>query len=437
MLPVDPLDYVFSLEKLGIKFGLHNIGVLCEALGHPEHAYQSVIVAGTNGKGSVTAMVETALHAAGLATARYTSPHLIRLEERFVINGRPVEPQRLREAAALMPAVVARLRERDDLHAEPTFFEVTTAIAFELFRRARVDIAVLEVGMGGRFDATSIAPAKAAAITGIDLDHERYLGGTLAQIAFEKAGVIKPGMPVVVGEEKPEPLAVITEACQSRNARLVKAGDGVRTETRLIDGRTELRLETPRRRYPSVLLALRGRHQVRNAVVAVRLLEELERLGQPVTERAVVAGLTEVSWRGRLDLMITPRGPVLFDGAHNPAGATVLAAYLDEVYPAGLPMVFGAMADKDVASMLRILMPRAIRLVVTRPRTPRAQSAERLAAAAAGIGGVEVEAVEPAIDALGRAHDFGSPVLVAGSIFLIGDLMADLGASARPVDLAT
>lgn len=430
---MDALDYVFSLEKLGIKFGLHNISVLCDALGHPERAYQSVIVAGTNGKGSVTAMVETALHAAGLAAARYTSPHLIRLEERFVINGRPVEPQRLREVAALMPAVVSRLRERDDLHAEPTFFEVTTAIAFELFRRAGVDVAVLEVGMGGRFDATSIAPAAAAAITSIDFDHERYLGDTLGQIAFEKAGVIKPGMPVVVGETKTEPLAVIAEACRSRRATLVQAMDGVRVEARLIDGRTELRLETPRRRYRPMLLALRGRHQVNNAVVAVRLLEELEGLGRPISEGAIVSGLTEVSWRGRLDLMMTGRGPVLFDGAHNPAGARVLAAYLDEVYPSGLPMVFGAMADKDVASMLRILIPRATRLIVTSPRTPRARAAEQLAEAAREVGGVEIEVIQPAIDALERAQDFGPPVLVAGSIFLIGDLMADLGPSARPI----
>ncbi len=430
---MDPLDYVFSLEKLGIKFGLHNIGVLCEALGHPERAYQSVIVAGTNGKGSVTAMVETALRAAGLATARYTSPHLIRLEERFVVNGRPVDSQQLREVAALMPSVVARLRERDDLQAEPTFFEVTTAIGFELFRRAGVDVAVLEVGMGGRLDATSIAPACAAAITSIDLDHERYLGGTLAQIAFEKAGVIKPGIPVVVGESKDEPLAVIAQACRERGAMLVRAGDGATVETRLIEGRTELALETPRRRYPPILLALRGRHQAGNALVAVRLLEELERLGQPVGERAIVAGLTEVSWRGRLDLMKTPGGPVLFDGAHNPAGAAVLAAYLDEVYPAGMPMVFGAMADKDAASMLRILLPRVTRLVATRPRTPRARPAEHLAEVARQVADVEVDVVEPAIDALNRAHAFGSPVLVAGSIFLIGDLMAELGASARPI----
>ncbi len=430
---MDPIDYLFSLEKLGIKFGLHNINVLCEALGHPERAYRSVIIAGTNGKGSVSAMVEGALHAAGLATARYTSPHLVRVEERFVLNGRPVDTASLREVAADMPAIVARLRERNELRAEPTFFEVTTAIAFELFRRATVDIAVLEVGMGGRLDATSVAPASAAAITSIDFDHERYLGDTLAQIAFEKAGVVRPGMPVVVGESKAEPLGVIAGVCHERGAFFVQAREGVRADARLVGGRTELALETPRRRYPPMVLALRGRHQVGNAIVAVRLLEELERLGQPVPERAVVAGLTEVSWRGRLDLVSTDRGPVLFDGAHNPAGARVLAAYLDEVYPHGVPMVFGAMGDKDAAAMLAVLLPHVTRLIVTRPRTPRARPAESLAEIARGVGNIDIEIVEPAIEALARASAFGSPVLVAGSIFLIGDVLADLGDSARPI----
>ncbi len=430
---MDPIDYVFSLEKLGIKFGLHNIGVLCEALGHPERAYPSVIVAGTNGKGSVTAMVAAALQEAGLTTARYTSPHLVRLEERFVIDGRPVDSRKLRDAASMMPAIAARLRERDDLHADPTFFEVTTAIGFELFRRANIDIAVLEVGMGGRFDATSIAPASAAAITSIDFDHERYLGNTLAEIAFEKAGVIKPGIPVVVGESKAEPLAVIESVCRERGASLVRASDRVRAESCVRSGRTELTLETPRRRYPPMVLALRGRHQVGNAIVAVRLLEELERLGHRVPEQAVVAGLTQVAWRGRLDLMATPRGPVLFDGAHNPAGARVLAEYLQEVYPRGLPLVFGAMSDKDAAAMLAILLPRATRFIATRPRTPRARPAESVAEVARSVSDIEVEVVEPAIEALNRACTFGSPVLVAGSIFLIGDLLGDLGAAAHPL----
>jgi dihydrofolate synthase / folylpolyglutamate synthase len=424
---VDPLDYLFGLEKLGIKFGLHNIGVLCEALGHPERAYRSAIVAGTNGKGSVTAMVETALRAAGLRTARYTSPHLVRLEERFVVDSRPVASADLRAVAAEMPALVAGLRADGRLHADPTFFEVTTAVAFEVFRRAGVEVAVLEVGMGGRFDATSVAPASAAAITTIDLDHQQFLGNTLEAIAFEKAGVVRPGMPVVVGETKSGPLQVIEAVCRERGARCVRAAEGVQTETSLQDGRTRLALRTPRRVYPPVVLALRGRHQVDNAVVAVRLLEELEALDVTVGQRAILAGLSSVEWRGRLDLIDTGHGPVLFDGAHNPAGARVLADYLREAHPGGVPLVFGAMSDKDAAAILSVLLPHATRLVATRPETPRARAPESLAEVARSVSGIDIDIMVPASAALRHAHRFGSPVLVAGSIFLVGDLMAELG----------
>lgn len=423
---VDPLDYVFGLEKLGIKFGLHNINVLCEALDHPERAYRSVIVAGTNGKGSVSAMVERTLRAAGLRTGLYTSPHLVRLEERFAIDGCPVDSNQLREVAAGLPSLVAGLQHQDRLRAQPTFFEVTTAIGFEVFRRAGVDFAVLEVGMGGRFDATSVAPSIAAAITTIDFDHERYLGTTLAQIAFEKAGVIRPGIPVVVGESKPEALQVIEQVCRERGASAVRAFERSRLEVEMVDGRTRMVLDTPARSYGPLLLALRGRHQAANAVVAVRLLEELQALGIPVKEPDIVVGLESTSWPGRLDLRETQGGPVLFDGAHNPAGASALAAYLAEVHPGGLPAVFGAMSDKDAASMLAVLRPHVKHLVVTRPRTARACEPRSLAEMARAAGLEEMEIVETPLAALERARPFGAPVLVAGSIFLVGDLMADL-----------
>jgi dihydrofolate synthase/folylpolyglutamate synthase len=326
-----------------------------------------------------------------------------------------------------IPPLVATLRSRGELQAEPTFFEVTTAVAFDLFRRAGVDLVVLEVGMGGRFDATSIAPSMAAAITTIDLDHQKYLGDTLAQIAFEKAGVIKAGMRVVVGEEKPEPFDVIAAACRERGAVLVRAHTGVTTSVQLVDGYTDLRLATPARTYRPMRLALRGRHQVANAVVAVRLLEELERLGLPIRAEAIAAGLTEVSWRGRLELVPSAQGPVLLDGAHNVAGARVLADYLAEVYPGGLPMVVGAMADKDVSGMLAILLPHATRLVVTRARNPRAQRPEALAAAARAVSPVSIDLDDDPVHALRRAQDAaGSTVLVAGSLFLVGDILAGL-----------
>ncbi|MBE3072763.1 MAG: bifunctional folylpolyglutamate synthase/dihydrofolate synthase, partial [Acidobacteria bacterium] len=252
---MDPLDELLGLERLGIKFGLENIRTLCAALGDPFSACRSVIVAGTNGKGSVTAMVDCALTAAGHRSARYTSPHLVHLEERFAIDGRPVSTDVLRAAASDVLSVVHRLRAAGALATEPTFFEVTTAIGFEIFRRARADVAVLEVGMGGRFDATNVATPVAAAITTIDLDHERFLGHTITEIAVEKAGVIKPGMTVIVGESKPDAARVITRACRERGARCVMAGEGVRSTVSGADGRFVVDLATPVRRYPPMRLA--------------------------------------------------------------------------------------------------------------------------------------------------------------------------------------
>ncbi len=197
---VDPLSYLFSLEQFGIKFGLENITAIVERLGRPDRAYHSVHVAGTNGKGSVTAMVDVALRAGGHRSGRYTSPHLIDLAERFVIDGRPVAAPDLVGAAADVRNAVEALRADGSLVVQPTFFEVTTAIALELFRRARVEIAVLEVGLGGRLDATNVVSPIATAITSIAFDHQLYLGSTLADIAYEKAGIVKPGVPVVVGD---------------------------------------------------------------------------------------------------------------------------------------------------------------------------------------------------------------------------------------------
>jgi dihydrofolate synthase/folylpolyglutamate synthase len=423
----DVLEWLFGLEKLGIKFGLDNIRALCGALAHPEAAWPSVIIAGTNGKGSVAAMVEAALRATGLRTGLYTSPHLVRLEERFAVEGRPAATAALREAAAAVRQAVSDLHASRVLPTEPTFFEATTAIAFEIFRRARVDFAVLEVGLGGRFDATNVASPAAAAITTIDIDHERFLGSTIAAIAGEKAGVVKPGMRVVVGETKADAVAVIRAACRDRGALMVRAREGADCEVRAEGDRLAVSLRTPRRRYPPIRLALRGRHQVENAIVAVRLLEELSHAGVEVGVEAVVTGLETARWPGRLDLREASGGRrVLLDAAHNPAGARVLEAYLREFHPSALPLVFGLMKDKDAVGTLAPLLPLAAPLILTRPRTERALAPGDLEQVARRLGaaGVLVES-EPGA-ALERAWSFGRLACAAGSIFLVGDLIAGL-----------
>ena len=422
-------SYLFSLEKLGIKFGLENITALSGALGHPERAYPSVIIAGTNGKGSVAAMVEQGLREAGFTTGLYTSPHLVHLEERFRVNGKPVSEAELDAAAETAREAVTSLRVSNRLVVEPTFFEVTTAVGFEIFRQRQVTFGVLEVGMGGRYDATNIATPVAGAITTIDFDHQQYLGHTLGEIAAEKAGIVKAGMPLVVGERREEPLRVIANACRERQARMVLAHEDIdRHVTATADGRLQLSLTTPRRRYPTMPLALRGRHQVDNAIVAIRLLEELEGLGFPVSEDTIVGAATRTRWPGRLEMIERPGGrKLLCDAAHNPAGAQVLASYLKEFHPGGIPLVFAIMRDKDLAGTLGPLVPWARPLVVTRPSLARAQELEVVADSARKLGATEVEADSSVPGALERAWSRSPLIAVAGSIFLVGEVLEFLG----------
>ena len=432
--PQDPVATLFERELFGIKLGLDNIRALCDALDHPELACPTVIVAGTNGKGSVTALVAAALSAAGFRTARYTSPHLVRLEERFALDGRVVEPSDLRRAARTVLDAEAAASQRGRLEVPATFFELTTAVAFVLFHTMGADVAVLEVGLGGRFDATNAASPAAGVITNVDFDHTKHLGPTLADIAFEKAGIIRPAMTVVHGARAREAAQVIAQTAAARGARLVDAFDGVTAMVELAGGRTWLDLTTPGRAYGRLPLALQGRHQADNAVVAVRLLEALAPHGLEVGPAAIVSGLTTAYWPGRLDLRAAAGGRrVLLDAAHNPAGAATLASYLGEVWPGGVPIVFGAMRDKDVTSMFRTLAPAATRFVFTRPATPRARPARDLLDVYEGLGlPVPAMQADPPARAIELAFGDGDLAVVAGSIFLVGEVLT-LGGIGPPI----
>jgi dihydrofolate synthase/folylpolyglutamate synthase len=423
---IDPLQYLFDLELFGIKFGLESIQAIVERLGHPERAFTSVHIAGTNGKGSVTAMIDAALRAAGHRAARYTSPHLVELAERFVIDGQPVRRQAMLDAIVDVRAAVDALLFERVLEVQPTFFEVTTAVAFELFRRATVDIAVLEVGLGGRLDSTNVVSPMATAITSIAFDHEKYLGSTLGQIATEKAGIIKPSVPVVVADLEHEAATVIEAVARARGATLIRAWDGVTVDVRTqTDGTTAIRLQTPTRAYDEVLLGLRGRHQVDNAVVAVRVLELLADRGISVPASAIRAGLERPSWPGRLELRrLTDGREVLLDAAHNPAGAAALASYLKDVAGGRLPLVFAAMRDKDVTSMLRALAPVVDRIIFTRASNRRSADPDALVATMRVVAPDLPTSIEPTPTAAVRAAWNWSPrIVVAGSIFLVGDVM--------------
>jgi dihydrofolate synthase/folylpolyglutamate synthase len=415
-----------------MKFGLANIRTLCTALGQPHTKYRSILIAGTNGKGSVTAMVDCALRKAGVKTGRYTSPHLIRVEERFTINGQPVATDTLVAAIEQMRSVIDKLLAAGTLEASPTFFEVTTAIAFELFRNAGVEFAVLEVGLGGRLDSTNVVEPVAAAVTSIDFDHEQYLGTTLKAIAGEKAGVIRAGIPVVVGPLEPEAREVLETTCASAGARFIDAESGTKINVHTTDGRTMLAVKTPLRDYGRIALGLRGSHQVANAVVAIRLLEQLEKL-VPVGPDAIIGGLRDVQWPGRLQMVETDAGKsVLLDAAHNPAGSWALAQYLKQEFPEPLPIVFGAMRDKDAALMLKTLLPVASSMTMTEPHNARARSAEELAALARTFSPrVSIDTATEPKDALERAWARCPLVCATGSLFLIGDILASLGPSVR------
>ncbi len=421
----DPLDYLFSLEKLGMKFGLENMRHLCAALGQPQEAFTSVIVAGTNGKGSVTAMTEAALRAAGHRSARYTSPHLVRLEERFLIDGQEVATGALRDAAARVQGAAEQLVTSGTLDAPPTFFECTTAIAFELFRDSRTELAILEVGLGGRLDATNVVTAVAGAITSIDLDHEAQLGPTLVSIAREKAGIIKRGMPIVCGPLAPEADRVIEDTCIERHARLVRSADAVRMQ-QLERHAGTVSVTTPRRSFETGL-ALEGRHQMQNAAVAIALLEELDGLGWKVTDGGMREGIGGAVWPGRLERFSSGGVEILLDAAHNPAGARALAAHLRDIGWSGITLVFGAMHDKDARGMIEALAPLCSSIVCTTPATPRARPAAELARLAREApGGAVVQIVDPPEAALSGAIARERPIVVAGSMFLIGPLRAIL-----------
>ena len=408
---MDPLSYLFSLEQFGIKFGLDNIRAIVERLGRPDRAFASIHVAGTNGKGSVTAMVDAALRAAGHRSARYTSPHLIDLTERFVIDGCPVAREPLISAAADVREAVEDLRANGTLEVQPTFFEVTTAIAFELFRRAGVEVAVLEVGLGGRLDATNVVSPVATAITSIAVDHERFLGDTIAAIASEKAGIIKDGVPVVVGPLPREAFDVIVAVAGEHRAPLVRASS---------------------EDVAAYTVGLPGDHQRSNAAVAVRLLTVVAEGGIAVPRAAVAEGLAHPAWPGRLDERRLPDGrELLLDAAHNPAGAAALASYLS-TDPVKRPLVFAVMRDKDVDGMFAVLLPVIETLVITRASNPRSASpdalADRARARAHSLSKAPLIHVEPSIDhALEQAWRISPRIVVAGSIFLLGDVMRRLG----------
>ncbi len=443
------IEYLYGLQRHGIKLGLENIRRLMTLLDEPHRRFRSVHIAGTNGKGSTAAMVATVLAAAGYRTGLYTSPHLIDFTERIRVNSEPITPEqaarlteRIRAAAADLPAGEAGL--------PVTFFEFTTAMAFLHFAESSVDFVVAEVGMGGRYDATNVLTPLVSVITQIDFDHQAYLGDTLERIAAEKAGIIKPSVPVVTAVDRPEAVSVIRNVCREQNAPLYRLGSEVRVEG---SSPQRFRYQGIRWSFSDLNCALLGRHQLSNAGCALAALELLERQVITLGEARVRRGLSTVRWEGRLGRVPPARSGagVVVDGAHNPAGARTLRAFLEESrpsHPGRLILVVGILRDKDIDGILGELVPMADEVIVTRPRNERAASADDLkrhlekhAVPAArlpdgqGRRAVRVTVREPLEEALRYAQSAAAAadlICITGSLYTVGEARSYLKGLPQP-----
>jgi len=398
----DSLQFLYALgnEMKTAKFGLERIRAVLDALGSPEKAYRVVHVAGTNGKGSTCAMIAAGLQAAGVRTGLFTSPHLIEPTERIQVDGIPVSEPQFSRAFDVVHQAAGSL----DLDTHPSYFETVAAMAFWLFRELKVQTAVIEVGLGGRLDATNVVEPALTVITPIDLDHQSFLGDTIEAIAAEKAGILKRGVPAIFARQRLEAEAVLNARAAELRIRVRRAA-----EFEICDLQTDARGS----RFSGIEIPLAGEHQVDNAVTAALALEEL---GVPPT------GIAETRWPGRLE-HISPNPDIVLDGAHNPAGARALAHYLEKYYSGRKRwMIFGAMRDKAVGEMGGILFPLADELILTAADSPRSLPPEELAALAGR--GRAVANINAALQLVAGEATADDVIIITGSLFLVGEARA-------------
>jgi dihydrofolate synthase/folylpolyglutamate synthase len=440
----EAINYLLSLghETLAMKLGLTNIERLLSALDQPQNEYLKVQIAGTNGKGSTAAMLESICRFAGIETGLYTSPHLINITERIKINGEEISKEDFARLTLQVKETAERLVETGVLETLPTFFEHVTTIALLAFKEARVDVAILETGLGGRLDATTAARAEIVGITQIALDHQEYLGDTLDQIAFEKAAIIREGVKAVIAPQETEAMNVILKRCSEVGVEPIIEGcasevEGVRDDGRVIATFTTNRQSAIGNRqsiYPHVHLNLRGRHQLVNASVAVCLTESLEDFSFRVSRAAVIEGLETVKNAGRLERWST-RPAILFDGAHNVAGARCLRDYLIEFVIEPITLVFGAMREKEIDEIAALLFPLAESVILTKPDSPRAASPDSLVRhKPENVDASKIQIASNVNEALRLAKEITSPeglICVTGSLYLVGEAQKKM-AEARP-----
>jgi len=411
----DSVHFLYALgnEIKTAKLGLERIGTVLEALGRPQDRLHFAHVAGTNGKGSVCAMMESALRAAGRRTGLFTSPHLAEPTERIQIDGAPISAQRFTQAFHQVHAAVEKLLAEGAIDMHTTYFETVTAMALLVFAQEHVDIVVLEVGLGGRLDATNVVVPDLAVITPVDFDHEAFLGKSLESIAGEKAGILKPGVPAVFARQRPEAARVLEARAAALAVPVVRTQDWTVRDLQLdargsrfrLSGGRVLRLRCP----------LAGEHQVENAVTAAVALASLA-----VSDSAIESGIANAHWPGRLE-RVSESPEIIVDGAHNPAGARALAAYIQRFYSGRrVRLIYGAMRDKAVEEISGILFPLAQQVIVTAPRQARALTPEAMREIADHTNLVTAEGIEAAL-ALVQDATPEDVIFVTGSLFLVAE----------------
>src|SRR5579872_4522394 len=431
------------------KFDLAHMRVLLAALDHPERRFPAVLIAGTNGKGSTAATLASILRASGVRSGLYSSPHLVRINERIQINGQQISDDDFALIHDLVDRTAERLVEEGELPWHPSFFEMLTAIAFEYFAQNKVEMAVLEVGMGGRLDATNVVEPRLSLITDISLDHQKFLGDTIAEIAREKAGIIRAGGVVVTLPQQPAANDVIGNTILELDARAVSAVPYVppvspastKYIAKRIDAGNAVLVEKDSgfiSRYPLLVMGkqimvetpLVGRHQLRNIALAIAAAEELGQQGFAITPKTIERGIRVTRWPGRFQVATEASLEYIFDIAHNPAGAWALRSTLSACYEdRPLTFVFGAMRDKAIQEIAEILFPLAKRVIATRAGNPRSATPEEIQQAAARTGTdiEEADDVAMAIAAAKTSAGADGVVIITGSIYLVGEAMRILG----------
>ena len=413
-------------QAAAAKFDLENITILAERLGHPERAYPSVHIAGTNGKGSTAAFLESILRHAGFRTGLNTSPHLEKINERIRVHGEEINDETFADTLSRIQVLIEELLASGKLRGHPTYFECVTAMAFESFARERVAFGVFEVGLGGRLDATNILSPVVTIITRIDFDHENFLGHSLKEIAFEKAGILKPGVPLVLAEQRPEALEVILARARELACPVIEPAQIFRVDQESSqNGRVRARvIEADSGKSLEIAPSLPGRFQLQNALNAVAASHVLQNRGFRIPDDAITHGIANTVWPGRLEkLQSSP--DVYFDGAHNPGAARELAYFLEQNFSGRrIFLIYAALRDKAVDEVAGLLFPRAAEVIFTAPRTSRAVSAAQLAEIA-GHHAVHFSVIPDAERAFERALAEATPedaIFITGSLYLVGQL---------------